>query len=100
MEFSRQESWERVAISCSRGSSPGTRTCVSYIDRQIIYHCITWEVKLLTICPFKTNKQILSYYLTFHENIFMITYMFQRQKFLNDFMLDFLLLNINISIGN
>ena len=38
--------------------------------------------------------------LTFHENIFMITYMFQRQKFLNDFMLDFLLLNINISIGN
>ena len=56
MEFSRQESWERVAISCSRGSSPGTRTCVSYIDRQILYHCITWEVKLLTICPFKTYK--------------------------------------------
>ena len=38
---------ELVAISYSRGSSwPRDRTCVSWIARQILYHCITWEALL------------------------------------------------------
>ena len=35
---------EWVAISYFRGSSqPRDRTCISYIDRQVLYHCVTWE---------------------------------------------------------
>ena len=38
---------EWVAVSSSRGSSrPGDRTCISrisYIGRQILDHCATWE---------------------------------------------------------
>ena len=43
--FSRQEYWsEWVAISFSRGSSwPRDRTCISCIDRRILYHWATWE---------------------------------------------------------
>ena len=38
---------ELVAISYSRGSSwPRDRTCVSWIARQILYHCITWKALL------------------------------------------------------
>ena len=38
-----------VAISYSRGSSqPRDRIHVSYIGRQILYHCTTWEA-LLTL---------------------------------------------------
>ena len=47
MEFSRQEILEWVAVSSSMGSSlPRDQTwvsCVSYIGRQILYHCATWE---------------------------------------------------------
>ena len=48
MEFSRQEKLEQVVISSSRGSyQPKARTCVSCIDRQILYHCTTWEAPVL-----------------------------------------------------
>ena len=37
---------EWVAISFSRGSSrPRGRTCISCIDRWILYHCTTWEAQ-------------------------------------------------------
>ena len=42
---------EWAAISYSRGSSQHrdqTRiSCISYIDRQILYHCVTWESQSL-----------------------------------------------------
>ena len=38
---------EQIAISYSRGSSPSRDqnhiSCISSIDRQILYHCATWE---------------------------------------------------------
>ena len=44
---------EWVAISSSRGSSQTrdrTRiSCVSCIDRQILYHCATWEAPFPTL---------------------------------------------------
>ena len=37
---------EWVAISFSRGSSqPRDQTCISCIDRWILYHCTTWEAQ-------------------------------------------------------
>ena len=45
--FSRQRILEGVAISSSRGSAQPRDwiciTCVSCIDRQILYRCATWE---------------------------------------------------------
>ena len=45
VRFSRQEYWtEWVAISFSKGSSwCRDRTCISCIDRWILYHWATWE---------------------------------------------------------
>ena len=43
LESFRKEYWN-TAISSSRGSSqPKYQTSVSCIDRQILYHCATWE---------------------------------------------------------
>ena len=37
---------EWVAISVSRVSfQTRDRTCISCIDRQILYHCVTWEAQ-------------------------------------------------------
>ena len=39
---------ELVEISSSRGSSPTrNQTCVSYIGRQFLYYCDTWEAQTL-----------------------------------------------------
>ena len=47
-EIFQERILEWVVISCSRESfQPRDRTCVScisYISRQILYHCATWEV--------------------------------------------------------
>ena len=44
---------EWVAISHSKGSSrPRNRThisCISCIDKQILYHCATWEAPIITL---------------------------------------------------
>ena len=52
MGFSRQEYWERVAISSSRGSfQPRDWTHVSCTGRQILYHWATWEAPFLYYIP-------------------------------------------------
>ena len=49
MEFSRQEYWSGLpfltprAYSLPRDQNP--ISCISCIGRQILYHCITWEVQ-------------------------------------------------------
>ena len=46
MGFPRQGYWSGIFFS--RGSSlPRDQTRVSCIDRQILYHCATWEEKLV-----------------------------------------------------
>ena len=53
MEFSRQEILEWVLISFSEGSSrPRDQTHISCIGRQILYHCTTGEVQILTLQPY------------------------------------------------
>ena len=44
MGFPKARILEWVAISSFRGySQPRNRTGISCIDRQILYHCATWE---------------------------------------------------------
>ena len=54
---------EWVAISSSRGSSwPRDPTCVSgvsCIDRQILYHCVTWQVEFLAFWCQEVTQCIL-----------------------------------------
>ena len=53
MEFSKQEYWEYIAISYSRGySQPRVWThtsCISCISMQIPYHCATLGMPLLLL---------------------------------------------------
>ena len=43
MEFSRQEYWNGLIFSYSRGSSwPRDQTYISCIGRRVLYHCTTW----------------------------------------------------------
>ena len=47
---------EWVAMTSSRGSSqPGDQTCISCIDRQILYHWATWEAPFTHIILEMTN---------------------------------------------
>ena len=44
VEFSRQEYWLWLAVSFCRGSCwPRDQTCVSWIVRWSLCHCVTWE---------------------------------------------------------
>ena len=59
-EISQAKTLEWVTIPFSKGSSrPRDRTHVSYIGRWILYHWVTWEVLLLSICfpNFSTNMK-------------------------------------------
>ena len=56
MGFSRQESWSGLPFPSPRDlCDPGNQTHISWIGRQILYHCTTWEAYSLTKCMLK-NK--------------------------------------------
>ena len=58
---------EWAATSFSRGSSwPRDGTCVSYTGRQILHHCITWEV--LYMC---THRPL---YIRIHRTLYICTH--------------------------
>ena len=62
MEFSKQEYWNRLPFPYSKVScQPRDWICISStscIDRQILYHCVTWEVfKILCLCNKRNNKE-------------------------------------------
>ena len=64
---------EWVVISFSRGSSwPRVQSCISCIDRQILYHWATWEAP----CPFLTQELIVtSFWWPFQAYLLCLTFL-------------------------
>ena len=55
MEFSRQEGWSGLPFpSSGELPDPGNEPCVSFIGRQILYHCTTWEAHSTWYRHFRT----------------------------------------------
>ena len=72
IEFSRQEDWEWIAISSSKGSCPPRdQTCVSSIGRQILYQYTTWEA------PTPISKSLSIYLNHYYKNWLMLLWRLQ-----------------------
>ena len=68
IEFFRQEYWSRLPFP-TRGESSQSRdqnhiSCISSIDRQILYHCATWEAPNILYHPQTTSlRKVILFFL-------------------------------------